>query len=198
MTDVADTIFQRLLAEINEGLRCLAIGRLGNWFNQELFGGPTTLPWGLEIDRAHLPAGYAPGTLFHPTFLYEALWSAAGVCALLWLERRLRRGGASGGRLLWAYLMVYTLGRAWIEHLRIDDAQRILGLRLNEWTSLVVFAVGLIGFIIVTRRGPSDAIRADGGQAGGEAGGAEKPAGGPDAPSREKADDPRDPHRGGN
>ncbi|WP_017178522.1 prolipoprotein diacylglyceryl transferase [Actinomyces timonensis] len=179
-------------------LAAQAIGRLGNWFNQELFGGPTTLPWGLEIDRAHLPAGYAPGTLFHPTFLYEALWSAAGVCALLWLERRLRRGGASGGRLLWAYLMVYTLGRAWIEHLRIDDAQRILGLRLNEWTSLVVFAVGLIGFIIVTRRGPSDAIRADGGQAGGEAGGAEKPAGGPDAPSREKADDPRDPHRGGN
>ena len=173
----ADAVAPALLA-------AQAIGRFGNWFNQELFGGPTTLPWGLEIDRRHLPVGYAPGTLFHPTFLYEALWSAMGVCALLWLERRLRSSGACGGRLLWADLMVYTAGRAWVEHLRIDEAQRVLGLRLNEWTSLVIFVVGLIGFIVVTRRGPSDAIIADGATAGRS-----------DAPAREKPDDPSGPRR---
>ena len=101
-----------------------ALGRFGNYFNQELFGGPTTLPWGLEIDRAHLPLGYAPGTLFHPTFLYEALWNAAGAALLVWLGCHLaRRDGAVGGRLMWAYLMVYTSGRVWIEVLRVDEGQ---------------------------------------------------------------------------
>ena len=81
-----------------------AIGRLGNWFNQELYGAPTTLPWGLQIDDAHLPAGstYPPGTLFHPTFLYEALWNLAGAALLVWIGRRmLARRGLTGGRLLW-------------------------------------------------------------------------------------------------
>ena len=115
-----------------------ALGRFGNYFNQELFGGPTTLPWGLEIDKAHMPVGYAPGTLFHPTFLYEALWNAAGAVFLVWLGRFLaRREGAVGGRLMWAYLMVYTSGRVWIELLRVDEAHRILGLRLNVWTSIL-------------------------------------------------------------
>ena len=78
-----------------------AIGRLGNWFNQELYGAPTTLPWGLRIDDAHLPAGstYPPGTLFHPTFLYESLWNLAGAVLLLWIGRRMvARSGVTGGR----------------------------------------------------------------------------------------------------
>ena len=136
-----------------------ALGRFGNYFNQELFGGPTTLPWGLEIDRAHLPLGYAPGTLFHPTFLYEALWNAAGAALLVWLGRYLaRRDGAVGGRLMWAYLMVYTSGRVWIEVLRVDEAHRVLGLRLNVWTSVLVFLFGLVGYIMVSRRHLDDAI----------------------------------------
>lgn len=142
-------------------LAAQAVGRFGNWFNQELFGGPTNLPWGLEIDDAHLPAGYASGTLFHPTFLYEALWNVGGVLALLWLGRRLKAGGgATGGRIMWAYLMVYTAGRAWIEMLRVDEAQVVGGLRLNVWTSLLVFAVGLAGYVWTTRRGPDDAVPA--------------------------------------
>ena len=136
-----------------------AIGRFGNYFNQELFGGPTTLPWGLEIDDAHLPAGYASGTLFHPTFLYEALWNLAGAAFLVWLGRHLRKGGApTGGRVMWAYLMVYTAGRVWIELLRIDEANVVAGLRLNVWTSILVFLAGLVGYLLTTRRGPDDAI----------------------------------------
>ena len=142
-----------------------AIGRLGNWFNQELYGAPTTLPWGLQIDDAHLPAGpsYPPGTLFHPTFLYEALWNLAGAALLVWIGRRmLARGGATGGRLLWVYLMVYTAGRVWIEMLRIDEAETILGLRLNVWTSIVIFLVGAIGLAISSRRPLSGAIERSG------------------------------------
>ena len=138
-----------------------AIGRLGNWFNQELYGAPTTLPWGLRIDDAHLPAGstYPPGTLFHPTFLYEALWNLAGAVLLVWIGRRmLARSGVTGGRLLWVYLMVYTAGRVWIEMLRIDEAEMILGLRLNVWTSIVIFLVGAIGLALTSRRPLSDAI----------------------------------------
>lgn len=154
-----------------------AIGRLGNWFNQELFGAPTTLPWGLEIDDAHLPAGFASGTLFHPTFLYEALWNLAGVALLLWLERRLRaRDGAVGGRLIWAYVMVYVLGRVWIEYLRIDEAEHVLGLRLNVWTSIVVGIIGLVGYIVASRRTPSDVIARAEGETTAAAGDADKDA----------------------
>lgn len=138
-----------------------AIGRLGNWFNQELYGAPTTLPWGLRIDDAHLPAGstYPPGTLFHPTFLYEALWNLAGAVLLVWIGRRMvARRGVTGGRLMWIYLMVYTAGRVWIEMLRIDEAETVLGLRLNVWTSIVIFLVGAIGLALASRRPLSDAI----------------------------------------
>ena len=146
-----------------------AVGRVGNWFNQELFGAPTALPWGLEIDDAHLPAGCAPGTLFHPTFLYEALWNLAGAALLVLLERRLRRrDGTTGGRLIWAYLMVYTVGRAWIEYLRVDEAAVVLGLRLNEWTAMIVFLVGLVGFVAASRRGADDAIARRGPESGPE------------------------------
>lgn len=127
-----------------------ALGRVGNYFNQELYGAPTTLPWGLEIDDAHRVPGYAdPELLFHPTFLYEALWSLAMVGVLLWAERRFR---LRHGRVLWLYVMLYTLGRVWVEYLRIDDAETIFGVRLNVWTSIVVFLLALYFFIRTGRR----------------------------------------------
>ncbi|MGK3957481.1 prolipoprotein diacylglyceryl transferase [Arthrobacter sp. R4] len=133
-----------------------AIGRWGNYFNQELFGGPTTLPWGLQVDadNANFPAGMAAETLFHPTFLYESLWNIAGVLILLALDRKFhfRRG-----RLFWAYAMYYTLGRVWIEAMRIDDAERInlfgITARLNVWTSILVFVVALVVFVLLGMKG---------------------------------------------
>ncbi|KQQ81005.1 prolipoprotein diacylglyceryl transferase [Arthrobacter sp. Leaf137] len=129
-----------------------ALGRWGNWFNQELFGGPTTLPWGLQIDadNANFPAGVPADTLFHPTFLYESLWNIAGVVILLALDRRFnfRRS-----RLFWLYAMYYTLGRVWIEAMRIDDAEQVslfgITTRLNVWTSILVFVVALAAFILL-------------------------------------------------
>lgn len=126
-----------------------AIGRLGNWFNQELFGAPTTLPWGLEIDDAHLPAGYESGTLFHPTFLYELVWCLLAAALILWLEKK---RDFKPGQVMWLYVMLYTVGRVWIEMLRIDNAELILGVRLNVWTSIILFVVGLVGFVIAGRR----------------------------------------------
>lgn len=132
-----------------------AIGRWGNYFNQELFGGPTTLPWGLQIDpgNANFPAGMPADTLFHPTFLYESLWNIVGVVILLALDRKFhfRRG-----RLFWLYAMYYTLGRVWIEAMRIDDAEQInlfgITTRLNVWTSILVFVVALIVFVALGLR----------------------------------------------
>jgi len=117
-----------------------AIGRWGNWFNQELFGGPTTLPWALRVDPAHRPAAYAGVATFHPTFLYEALWDLALVVVLLVVERHVR---LRPGRLFAVYVAGYSLGRLWIERLRIDHANRILGLRVNEWVSLVTLTASL-------------------------------------------------------
>ncbi len=118
-----------------------AIGRWGNYFNQELFGLPTTLPWGLEIDKANpaYPAGLAEGTLFHPTFLYESLWSLTGVAVLLLLEKKFN---LRWGRMFGAYLVVYSLGRLITENLRIDPSDIILGLRTNVWSALAGIAVG--------------------------------------------------------
>ena len=135
-----------------------AFGRWGNWFNQELFGKPTTLPWGLQIDAAHMPAGYPAGTLFHPTFLYECLWNLAAAALIVWLDRRHR---FAGGQVFGLYLMAYTAGRCWIEMLRIDDAHRVLGLRLNVWTSLLVFALGLLVFVVAGRLGRSTRVVPD-------------------------------------
>ncbi|ONH24001.1 prolipoprotein diacylglyceryl transferase [Pseudofrankia asymbiotica] len=128
-----------------------AIGRWGNYFNQELFGRPTTLPWALKIDAAHRPAGYEQFATFHPTFLYESLW-CVGVAVALLLVDRLHRLGR--GRLLALYVMLYTIGRSWIEALRIDDAKHIAGLRLNDWVSAVVFLGALLMFILL--RKPAD------------------------------------------
>jgi prolipoprotein diacylglyceryl transferase len=130
-----------------------AIGRWGNWFNQELFGKPTDLPWGLEIDPAHRPAGYEQYATFHPTFLYECLWCLAGFAVLVWADRRFRLGH---GRVLALYIMIYTAGRVWNEMLRIDDVELkdVAGLRFNVWTSIVLFVAALVWFVISAKRRP--------------------------------------------
>lgn len=115
-----------------------AIGRLGNWFNQELYGRPTDLPWALTIDQ---PEGYPPGSTFHPTFLYEGLWnlSLAGLIVLGG-----RRVVLRPGRWMAVYVTGYGLGRLWVEALRIDQATQIAGFRVNTWISLVAIAGGLL------------------------------------------------------
>ncbi len=118
-----------------------AIGRWGNYFNQELYGRPTDLPWALEIDADHLVAGYEVGTTFHPTFLYESLWSLGLVVLLLWIDRRFR---PPPGQLMVMYLMGYGVGRFWVEGLRIDPADEIAGLRLNQWVALAAVVVGAV------------------------------------------------------
>lgn len=126
-----------------------AIGRWGNWFNQELFGRPTRLPWALEIDRAHRPAGYTQYATFHPTFLYESLWCLLVFGTIVWLERRvgLRRGQAFA-----LYVAMYTFGRTWFEALRIDEATRIFGIRFNLLLSAVLCVGSTIWFVWLGRR----------------------------------------------
>ncbi len=130
-----------------------AMGRWGNWFNQELYGRPTDLPWGLEIDVAHRPAQMLDVATFHPAFLYECLWNLAAFAVLIWLDRRFRLGH---GRVVALYVMLYTAGRGWIENLRIDDVQmdNILGLRLNVWTSIVLFTLAALFFVYSAWRHP--------------------------------------------
>jgi prolipoprotein diacylglyceryl transferase len=143
-----------------------AIGRLGNWFNQELYGAPTTLPWGLEIYRRVDPATGAPDTLggvavdhtplevVHPTFLYELLWNL-GVAALVYfVDRRWKLGK---GRAFALYVMAYCVGRFWVEALRIDEAHSFAGLRVNNWVSILVFLGALIYFLRV--RGPQEHVK---------------------------------------
>jgi prolipoprotein diacylglyceryl transferase len=130
-----------------------AIGRWGNWFNQELFGKPTDLPWGLEIDQEHRPPGYADSDTFHPAFLYEFLWDLGAFGLVVWADRRFRLGH---GRVLALYVMAYTFGRGWIEMLRIDSVELsdVGGLRFNVWTSLVLFVAALVWFVVAGRRHP--------------------------------------------
>jgi prolipoprotein diacylglyceryl transferase len=118
-----------------------AIGRLGNWFNQELFGRPTDLPWGLRIDPAKRPDGYEAFATFHPTFLYEALWNLALMGVLIAIDRKrvLRPGNVFA-----LYVGGYFLGRLWIESLRIDAASIVFGLRVNIWISLLSVATVLV------------------------------------------------------
>lgn len=126
-----------------------AIGRWGNWFNQELFGRPTTLPWGLEISLGRRPDGYEEYSTFHPTYLYEGLWDLGVVALVLFAGARFR---ITGGRLFAVYVMGYTAGRGWIEYLRIDTVNHVLGLRLNVWTSVIVFAAAAAYFVWSGRR----------------------------------------------
>lgn len=119
-----------------------AIGRWGNWFNQELYGRETDLPWAVEIDN-----GLDLGT-FHPTFLYESLWCVGVGVLVIWADRRFRLGH---GRAFALYVAAYTVGRFWIEYLRIDEANELFGLRLNNWTALVVF-LGAVAFLVISAR----------------------------------------------
>src|SRR5215475_2986956 len=133
-----------------------AIGRFGNWFNNELYGKRTSLPWGLKVhaemvDGKAVPIDgqvYLPG-LYHPTFLYEVVWDLGTALLVFLLDRRFKFGR---GRAFALYVMCYTAGRAWIEYLRIDPANHFLGLRVNDWVSLVVFLGALIYFLRV--KGP--------------------------------------------
>lgn len=134
-----------------------AIGRWGNYFNQELFGTPTTVPWAIRIDPVNRPPEFASYSTFHPTFLYESLWSIATVFALLWVERRLhlRRGS-----LLLCYLIAYGTIRFLLELLRTDTTFRFLGLSRNGWVSLAV-VIGAVAWIVVReRRSTPDPVEA--------------------------------------
>jgi prolipoprotein diacylglyceryl transferase len=122
-----------------------AIGRWGNWWNQELFGKPTTLPWALRISDDKIPPQFAPGTTFHPTFLYESLWNFALCGVLLLIDRRFR---LRPGRLLAVYVVGYAIGRFWVEGLRIDAAKTGGGLRLNQWTAIVAGGLAALYLLV--------------------------------------------------
>jgi len=151
-----------------------ALGRLGNYFNHELFGQPTDLPWGLEIssDNPAFPTGLADGTLFHPTFLYEMIWNVVGIVFLLTMERQYRLVkrtvlgltipvpvGDKIARLQWGkvwalYMIWYGIGRAWFETIRVDPSEIIFGVRTNVWGAFAAILVGIILFVVQTRRHP--------------------------------------------
>lgn len=131
-----------------------AIGRLGNYFNQELFGTPTTLPWGLQIDPSNpaFPPGLPADTLFHPLFLYELLWNVAGAGLILLIERRI---SLRWGKAIGVYLIIYGTGRAWFESFRIDPTEfLLLGIKINVLTAIVVALIGLALIVIQTIRHP--------------------------------------------
>lgn len=151
-----------------------ALGRFGNWFNHELFGGPTTLPWGLEIESGNpaFPIGLPDGTLFHPTFLYESLWNILGIVVLLVIERRWK---PRWGMFFACYLVWYGIGRAFTESLRVDPSLVFLGLRTNVLAALLSVVLGVVIYIVQRRRhvgletsvylpgrsNPGDAVLAD-------------------------------------
>ncbi|MDQ2726838.1 MAG: prolipoprotein diacylglyceryl transferase [Actinomycetota bacterium] len=134
------------------------VGRLGNYFNQELFGKPSGLPWAVRIDAAHRPAAYLSATAFQPTFLYEMIWDGFSFVVVLLVARhvRLRRG-----YLFAVYAMAYTVGRFWIEYLRIDPAHKYGPFRLNDYTSIVVFAAAAAIVVIKGRPKPGDDLVSD-------------------------------------
>ncbi|GHF66198.1 prolipoprotein diacylglyceryl transferase 1 [Streptomyces mashuensis] len=126
-----------------------AIGRWGNWFNQELYGKPTDLPWALKISSD--PAIGRVGGTYHPTFLYESLWCLGVAALVIWADRRFKLGH---GRAFALYVAAYTVGRFWTEYLRVDEAHHILGLRLNGWTSILVFLAAVAYIVISAKRVP--------------------------------------------
>ncbi|MFJ4595187.1 MULTISPECIES: prolipoprotein diacylglyceryl transferase [unclassified Kitasatospora] len=127
-----------------------AMGRWGNYFNQELYGRPTTLPWGLEIDKT-LPGGEVVKGVYHPTFLYESIWCVGVALLVIWADRRFKLGH---GRAFALYVAAYTVGRFWTEWLRIDEAHVYFGLRLNDWTSIVVFIGAVVYLVVVGKKRP--------------------------------------------
>jgi len=124
-----------------------AIGRLGNWFNGELFGRPTDLPWALEIPQSLRPNDYAAFQTFHPTFLYELIWcSAVAVGLIFWGKKMLP------GQVFTAYAALYSIGRLAIETIRIDQANTIAGLRINVWVSALVITLGVANYLRLGRK----------------------------------------------
>jgi prolipoprotein diacylglyceryl transferase len=134
-----------------------AVGRVGNWFNQELFGRPTTLPWGLEIDPDN-PDALEGAQAYHPTFAYEALWNVGVAAVVIWADRRFRLGH---GRAFMLYVALYGVGRLWIEGLRIDDAATLVGLRLNQYTALAAILAGLVYLVVRRRSGREEVVQRD-------------------------------------
>jgi prolipoprotein diacylglyceryl transferase len=132
-----------------------AVGRVGNYFNQELYGRPTSLPWGLHIDLAHRVPGYAQYAYYQPTFLYELIWDTLVAVLVIYIDRRVR---FTRGRAFALYVALYTFGRFWIESLRIDDAHKFGGLRLNDWVSVAVF-LGAVAYLVFMRPRPETESR---------------------------------------
>ncbi|MFD5733884.1 prolipoprotein diacylglyceryl transferase [Streptomyces sioyaensis] len=126
-----------------------AIGRWGNWFNQELYGKPTDVPWALKISSD--PAIGRIGGTYHPTFLYECLWCLGVAALVIWADKRFRLGH---GRAFALYVAAYCAGRAWIEYMRVDEAHHILGLRLNVWTALIVGVLAIVYLVISAKKAP--------------------------------------------
>jgi prolipoprotein diacylglyceryl transferase len=146
--------FRQLLDSLAPGVVVAqAIGRIGNYFNQEVFGKPTELPWGLEIDPVNRPDGFESYATFHPTFLYELLWCLVVAVLLIKLPGFLKQITSKQGDVFALYILGYTLGRVWIESLRIDEANLILGLRLNIWVSLIALIAASAYLIASKRRG---------------------------------------------
>ena len=147
-----------------------AVGRLGNWFNQELYGAPTTLPWGLKLNMEGTAIGHSEqcydgatcpsGTLFHPTFLYEMIWNLIGAAIIVYIGSKAMKK-LKAGSLFAVYIMWYTLGRTWIESLRIDYAHEFLGVRINVWVSMAVFVLGAVSFIVVQQVGKDTDLLAE-------------------------------------
>ncbi|NQX28527.1 prolipoprotein diacylglyceryl transferase [Microbacteriaceae bacterium VKM Ac-2854] len=131
-------------------LAAQAFGRLGNYFNHELFGLPTTLPWGLEIESTNdaFPIGLPTDTLFHPTFLYEIIWNVIGIAVILLIERKFR---LQWGKSFALYLIWYGLGRTWFESIRIDPSEVFFGIRTNVWAALIAIVIGLVILVIQSR-----------------------------------------------
>ncbi|GAB3009611.1 prolipoprotein diacylglyceryl transferase [Streptomyces pseudoechinosporeus] len=125
-----------------------AVGRWGNWFNQELYGRATDLPWAVEITSSD--DGRIPGT-YHPTFLYESLWCIGVALLVIWADRRFKLGH---GRAFALYVAAYCAGRFWIEYMRVDEAHEFLGLRLNNWTAIVVFLLAVLYIVLSAKRRP--------------------------------------------
>jgi prolipoprotein diacylglyceryl transferase len=130
-----------------------AVGRIGNWFNHELYGAPTDLPWGLEIesDNVAYPVGLAEGTLFHPTFLYELIWNLAGAALIILLERRVN---LRWGRAFAIYLIWYGAGRSFFESIRVDPSEMFLGVRVNVWAAWAAVVLGIVLLVVQRRRHP--------------------------------------------
>ncbi|MHB9862526.1 prolipoprotein diacylglyceryl transferase [Streptomyces sp. YIM S03343] len=125
-----------------------AIGRWGNWFNQELYGRETHVPWALHITSSS--DGRVPG-YYHPTFLYESLWCIGVGFLVIWADRRFKLGH---GRAFALYVAAYCVGRGWIEYMRVDDAHHILGLRLNDWTAMIVFLLAVTYMVVSAKKRP--------------------------------------------